>query len=142
MKESDLPNLPEWYDQLGSFNKDVVLKHRGYIPLFDELFIEDTVNSITFKELLKRYSVKSLNLIHIDTEGYDYEIIKMLPFSDIKIDLIQFEHKHLSNLNYKNALQLLSANGYKVHKTRVSDSIAIRKALLSILKNSKSKNIA
>ena len=80
MKKSDAINLPVFYDQIGSFNKEVVLKHRNAIPGFDALFMEDKVNAITFKQLVEKYAITALDLIHIDTEGYDYEILKMIDF--------------------------------------------------------------
>lgn len=128
-----MPNLPEWYDQLGSFKKEVVLKHRRDIPFFDELFIEDFVYAITFRELLEKYSIKKLNLIHIDTEGFDYEIIKMIPFADIDMDLIMFEHKHLSDSEFKKALRLLHRNGYRVGIKDGADAIAVKSYIMNNL---------
>jgi FkbM family methyltransferase len=131
LQRSNLPDLPEWYDQLGSFKKEVILKHRKIVPFFDDLLMEDTVNAITFKELLDKYSIKKLSLVHIDTEGYDFEIIKMIPFSDLGIDLIMFEHKHLSYPDYKQALRLLQGYGYEAHSVENSgDTIALKKVIL------------
>lgn len=134
LKKSDLPNLPEWYDQLGSFKKEVVLKHRNRVPFFDDLLIEDCVNAITFKELLEKYGLRNLHLIHIDTEGYDYEIIKMIPFADIEIELIMFEYKHLSYADYRKAVKLLNTMGYQVHSVgNQGDTVAIKKTILDRL---------
>lgn len=134
LQASDTPDLPEWYDQLGSFRKEVVLRHKGVVPYFDDLFIEDTVDAITFDELLKKHKVEHLNLVHIDTEGYDYEIIKTIPFDEIEIDLIMFEHRHLSNQEYKKAVKLLHSKGFEVHKSNEeSDTTAIKKHILEKL---------
>jgi FkbM family methyltransferase len=133
LEKSDLPDLPEWYDQLGSFKKEVVLKHRNAVPSFDDLFIKDSVNAITFKDLIKKHSVVNVNLIHIDTEGYDYEIIKMIPFKELNADIIMFEHKHLNDQDYFEAIKLLRKNGYKVGKKDFYDSIAVRRSVLKKL---------
>ncbi|NEU06783.1 FkbM family methyltransferase [Flavihumibacter sp. R14] len=137
LKQSNLPNLPGWYDQLGSFNKEVVEKHRSAIPDFDDLLIEDTVNGITFKQLLSKYSIVKLDVLHIDTEGYDYEILKMLPFETLTIDLIMFEHKHLTAQDYQMGLNLLRQNGFTVGLKDASDTIAIRTDILEASKKFK-----
>lgn len=130
LKKSDLPGLPVWYDQLGSFKKEVVMKHRDKVPFFDDLFLEDTVNAITFKDLLRKYDVHKVDLLHIDTEGYDYEIIKLIPLSEIDIDLIYFEHMHLADSDYKKAVRLLQGNGFIVRKKSGSDTIAVKNSVL------------
>lgn len=132
LQKSDLPDLPVWYDQLGSFNKEVVMKHQHSLPHFNDLFIEDTVNAITFYDLIQKYAIQDLNLVHIDTEGYDYEILKMIPFADINIDFIMFEHKHLSKSEYKEAKKMLQGFGYKCG-LKGADTIAVKKHLAPIL---------
>jgi FkbM family methyltransferase len=131
LKKCDLPGLPVWYDQLGSFKKEVVLKHRNLVPYFDELFIEDEVNAITFNDLIKKYSINKLDFLHIDTEGYDYEIINMVLLTNIEIEFIYFEHIHLSNFQYKSIIQNLQQNGYVVRKKNGSDTIALKNYVLS-----------
>ncbi len=130
LKKSDLKGLPMWYEQIGSFNKEVILKHKSRVPHFDELLIEDTVNAITFSELLNKHSLKQIDLIHMDTEGYDYEILKLIPFSTLNIELIMFEHIHLSDTNYKQAIALLKTNGFTVG-TIDEDVIAVNTGILS-----------
>ncbi len=126
LEKSDLPDLPYWYDQIGSFNKEVVEKHKPSIPHFDELFIEDSIDSITFPDLLKKHSMNDIDFIQIDTEGYDYEILKTIPFADLNIEFIMFENKHLSEQDYKSSIQLLKQNGYEVG-TKYKDTVGIKK---------------
>ena len=128
LQKSDLPNLPRWYEQLGSFNKEVVMKHRESIPSFDNLLVEDTVNSITFDDLLQKHSLPKVDLIHIDTEGYDFEILKMIPFANLNVELVMFEHIHLSDSDYKKAIKLMKNNGFKLYRKK-RDTIALKKEL-------------
>lgn len=132
LKKNNLPDVPIWYDQLGSFSKEVVEKHKSRIPHFDELLIEDMVNAITFKELLDKHSITQIDLIHIDTEGYDFEILKLIPFSSLNIELVMFEHIHLSDADYKLAIALLKQNGFTV-KTIDEDVIAINTKVMATL---------
>lgn len=138
LEKSNAPNLPYWYDQIGSFNKDVVLKHADLIPNFHELLIEDNVRAITFRDLLNKHSIKNIDLIQIDTEGYDFEILKMIPFSELKIDFIMFENQHLSNSDFKKAIKLLKSHGYKIG-SQYKDTIAIKKDILPLIKEANKK---
>jgi FkbM family methyltransferase len=128
LQRSNLPNLPRWYEQLGAFNKEVVMKHRESIPSFDDLLVEDTVNAITFDDLLQKYTLPKVNLIHIDTEGYDFEILKMIPFASLNVELVMFEHIHLSDSDYKRAIRLMKKNGFKLC-VKKRDTIALKKGL-------------
>ena len=73
-KHDDQKN-PFWYNQLGSFCKDVILSHRKHIPKFDKYFKEEEIETITFDSLIK--GINQIDLLHIDVEGYDLEIIKL-----------------------------------------------------------------
>lgn len=114
IEENNEPNNPIWYDQLGSFNKDVVLEQRKEIPNFDKHFIKEKVKCITFSMLLKKHEVINVDLLHIDTEGYDYEIIKIIPFDEIKPKTILYEHIHLSDEDKKRSIRLLEKQHYKI----------------------------
>ncbi len=135
LEKTSLPGLPDWYDQLGSFNKEVILKHRTAVPFFDDLFVEDNVNAITFATLLKKHEVSAVKLIHIDTEGYDFEILKMIPFQELKVELIMFEHVHLSNEDYKKAIRLLRSAGY-ILGIADTDTVGIHKDVWPLIKKS------
>ena len=136
LKKSDSEDLPFWYEQLGSLNKEVVLKHKDSIPNFDNLFIEDTVDAITFKNLVDKHSIKKIDFIQIDAEGYDYEILKMIPLSDFDVDFIMFENRHLPEKDYKQAIKMLKENGFQVG-TKYKDTIAVKKEIIPFLKPSK-----
>jgi hypothetical protein len=52
--------------------------------------------------------------LQIDTEGYEYEILKSTPFDKIKPRAIRCEYLHLNRLDYQNSINLLKKNGYSV----------------------------
>lgn len=134
LRKNDSPGLPDWYEQIGSFRKDVILKHRSQIPRFDELLLEEDVKTITFASLLKKHAVSRVDLLHSDTEGYDFEILKLIPFQDLNIGLVMFEHKHLSKEDYKSAKKLLERHGFVLKKRNRTDSIAVASGLLTSLR--------
>ena len=79
---------------------------------------------ISIQELLDKHRIKALDLLQIDTEGFDYEIIKMIDFKKIKPKLICFEHLHLSEATKRQCEEHLLKKGYRLEHFR-SDSLAI-----------------
>ena len=104
------PDLPLWFDQLGSFDKEIILKHlNGKL----EPFIEETkLKGITLKNLLSKNSVSSIDLLHIDTEGYDWKILSQLELDNYKPSIILFEHKHLVKSEKKQSVEFQLADYY------------------------------
>jgi FkbM family methyltransferase len=90
-----LPELPMWYDQLGSFDRHHIAKH------FPDARVEPFVRTVevmclTLDELLERYRVPSMDVLHVDTEGHDWNILKQIDLSRWSPRVILFEHAHLS----------------------------------------------
>jgi hypothetical protein len=65
-----------------------------------------------------------LDYLQIDTEGFDYEILKMIDFSIIKPKLIKFESVNLSISDKQSANLLLVCNGYYLFD-ELGDTVAI-----------------
>jgi FkbM family methyltransferase len=114
LKKTDDGNLPVWYDQLGSFNRDVILKHKAEIPDLEKHLITEKISCLTFNSLIRKHDLKKIDLIHIDTEGFDYEVIKLIDFSVISPDMIIYEHKHLSVEDNAACRRLLEQIGYSL----------------------------
>lgn len=114
IKKNNEANMFYWYDQLGSFKKSVVLKHKEMITNFNSYFIKEKVKCITLNNLIKENKVQKIDLIHIDTEGYDYELIKLIPFKRVKPKMILYENKHLSNKDKNKCEKYLEKNNYSL----------------------------
>ena len=115
LKQSSLP-LPPWYDELGSFCKDIILKHEKEIPNIEQYISVKKVKTSTLEALMQKHNVKKIHLLCIDTEGYDYEILKTFDFSKIKPTMILFEHKHLSDADRRESKTLLRKYNYSLLK--------------------------
>ncbi|CAM3671582.1 FkbM family methyltransferase [Flavobacterium chungbukense] len=107
-------NYPDWTKGTPSFNKD---HHKlGNIPEYD--IIEESVKCISFDALIKEYSINRIDLLQIDTEGYDLEIIKMINFNQISPRIISFEHgmrQGIINMNrFVECQTLLFENDYNI----------------------------
>ena len=113
--------LPQTYDQLSSFNKDHVKSlGEGVIPYI----LEIDVPCLSLPDLLDKHQVKKLDLLHIDVEGFDYQVLSQLDFSKYHPKVILYEHAHLSESEKKQAKTLLDQHGYGV-AVHGGDTLAI-----------------
>jgi FkbM family methyltransferase len=82
-------------------------------------FEKINAESITFNDLCIKHNITHINYLHIDTEGYDAEIIKSINFDNVEIDIIKYEywpfsencfkrHGDKSNLYGNNAMNFLN----------------------------------
>jgi FkbM family methyltransferase len=110
----DAAGLPAWAPMLASFDRDVVLRHESQIPNISD-FIEMTeVPCVTLSSLVKETGLDRIDLLQIDTEGWDYEILKLIDFDQMKPAIINYEHAHLNPDDWDAAVGLLVRNGYRV----------------------------
>lgn len=118
----DIPNLPFWVSQSSSLERDRVLgalyywkhvKKLADIPDdLDSAIVETQIPAMTILSLLQKYEVNKLDLLMMGTPGFDFEILKMFPFDQIKPSIICFEY--LSLPDPKACLQFLADHGYRV----------------------------
>ena len=90
----------------------------------------EEVEACTLMEAIESCKITSLDLLQIDTEGFDFEIIKMLDFKKITPLIIHYEHIHLSNKDKKKAGILLNMNEFFSFKSK-NDTIALSKKLIT-----------
>jgi FkbM family methyltransferase len=80
--------VPEWALGTASFNKSHVIK--AEVP---EEYVEAIqVPCVSLENLMEREDVNSIDLLQIDTEGYDSEIVRSIDFSKTRPSMIHFEH--------------------------------------------------
>lgn len=124
-------NLPAWTDGLGSFDKGNLILHKTDIPDINNQVVKELVNCITFNSLMKKYNVEHINILQIDTEGYDYDIIKLIDFDRFRPDMILLEYLHLTYYQYFAAINLLRSRNYSVYRNRGSmDMLAVDNEIL------------
>lgn len=114
------PGVPAWADCLASFSREHLVRN------FDNLkgeVEEITVPSITFSTLLEKYGLRDVDLLQIDTEGFDYEILKMIDFRTFRPAIINFEHLLLVGAIRQRCYALLCEQGYKITESGV-DAVA------------------
>lgn len=117
-----------WQHGVASFSRDHVLGH----PDVSEDAIEvQYVPCIDFNGLLDRHlEGVSVDILAIDTEGFDGEILAMIDWSRIRPRALRFEHKHLSSNEFADIRTMLSRFGYRLFITK-EDCTAVERGLTS-----------
>jgi FkbM family methyltransferase len=124
------PGVPHWAGLLASFERDVLLSHRRFLPAIDDLVREEPVECIPINELLEEAESDHVDLLLIDVEGYDHELVRALDIERFSPSIIRFEHVHLSSDQHGACLDRLIAHGYKVCLEQ-NDTLAYRPERLS-----------
>lgn len=122
----DSPELPDWSSGLGSFHRDIILKHKKFIPNIEDYLVVEKTHCITFEDLLEKHGVQKIDLLQIDTEGSDYKIIKSIDFDRIRPEIIRYEHVHLNDKDRRECIAILASRGYTVIEM-FPDTLAYRK---------------
>ena len=106
-----IPDLPPWYDQLGSFDPNHIKKHFG--NRVDEFILTEDILTVPLSILFERNGIDKIDILHIDTEGYDWIILKQLDLNKYSPEVILVEHVHLSDSS-KEELQSFLNRSYKI----------------------------
>ena len=123
LKASSFDKLKKhWASGIGSFNKLHLLNHKSKRFNIQETDIEEIqIQSIRFKDLVEKYSIKQIEKLIIDVEGSEYEILKDIDLKTTVIKKIIFEYKHFDGYQktgdkFKEILSKLNENNYKSTK--------------------------
>jgi FkbM family methyltransferase len=115
-----------WATGLASFNKEILEEDvkSGYVEVHakkegcllpenkDDLIAEESVKCISAATLFKIAGTERIDWLQIDTEGFDFEIIKMCNIGVTRPTVIVFENLHLSHTVKEECSNHLKLNGY------------------------------
>lgn len=105
-----------YFSEKSSYSK-FKKKITAFIYSKKETVIEKKVDVITLESFCKKNKIKKIDLLKIDTEGYEFNVLKGLKNYLTKVDVILFEHHYDSSLvkNYKfsDVHNLLIKNNFK-----------------------------
>lgn len=116
--EKYFDDLPNWFFQLASLKKEVILSHSKFDSRIKDLIVCEKVKVISINKLLSTYGFENINLLHLDTEGYDFEILNSFDFKAYHPDIILFEHKHLSLSELSIICNKIESNRYILFSTK------------------------
>lgn len=100
-----------WYDQIGSFKKEHLLKYAKQSSPFirEKLIVCKTLDKVVEDE-----NIDEVMILHIDAEGFDLEVLKSINISKILPNFIMLEHKHVPLLDLMIQVKELFVIGYEV----------------------------
>src|SRR5262249_30574421 len=124
-----MPRTDSLDDHLASFSLDVIRRHWRSIPDLDKRIKIEAVPCLTFASVIARSSLNRIDMLQIDTEGYDYEILKMVFAAGYRPPLLAFEWQHLSAREMEECKSDLLTRGYSWLLSK-SDVIAVRETAL------------
>ena len=118
-------DLPYWHDQLGSFDKNHITRTLG--DQMSPYIIEADVECQPLQAILDRNRVDAIDLLHIDTEGFDYQVLSQVDLKRYKPSVILFEHHLLTDDEFFKARKLLRRTGYRLRQYG-NDTLATRRS--------------
>ncbi len=118
-------DLPAWCGGLAGFSRQSIEKHEPFAPGISQRIVSMQVPTIPFADLLQEV-VGPLDLLQIDTEGFDAELLKIFPFDLSQPSIIHFERKHLSAETLDSSLIQLARYGYRFAFDGDEDMLALK----------------
>ena len=109
-----------WASGIGSFEKQHILNHKTKrFNVTDEHIETIDVQSLTFNELMNKYSISEIDKLQIDVEGAEYEILNSIDYKNMNINKILFESKHFDGTfnegkKLKSIKEKLLTNNFKL----------------------------
>ena len=133
VKENSILKLGKhWASGIGSFSKNHILEHKSKRFKVEQEDIEEIeVKFITFDDLVRNYSIESIDILQIDVEGAEYEILNSINYKRININSLQFESKHFDG-TFKEGEKLeiikkkLILEGYKLNQIDKENILAVK----------------
>ena len=133
VKENSILKLGKhWASGIGSFSKNHILEHKSKRFKVEQEDIEEIeVKFITFDDLVRNYSIESIDKLQIDVEGAEYEILNSIDYKKININSLQFESKHFDG-TFKEGEKLeiikkkLILEGYKLNQIDKENILAVK----------------
>ena len=116
--------VPDWAYGMASFDKRHLTKFQDTAVL--DRYVEVVpVPTMTFASLMAKHGMGHVSLLHIDTEGHDYEILKMVFAAGCFPPIINFEHQHLRGADLVACKQTLVEHQYR-YVNYGRDTLALR----------------
>jgi FkbM family methyltransferase len=116
---------PGWYDQVGSFDQGTFIKNISHGKELEKRITTVLLPVITFDELLKKNKFQNVDLLHTDTEGFDYKILRSINFAEYDIKLVIFEGEWMTQFELKEIIQYLKKFNYQIFQSGI-DYAAIK----------------
>ena len=115
-------DLPVWWDQLSGFDRGHIVR---MLPQVEPYVRAQPLPCVSFASLCAKHGIEGFDLLHIDTEGHDWSILRQVDLARHRPQVVVFEHKHLAAGEEAAALRHLRRHGYRCRRLR-NDVVAWR----------------
>ncbi len=113
VKTEAYDKYPDWAKGIASFNPS----HHKVLNIETSDIFEVLVACDHLMNIIKEnVENKEIDYFQVDTEGFDYEVIKMIDFKIIKPKILKFESVSLSLEDINSVNNLLKEQGYYIFK--------------------------
>jgi FkbM family methyltransferase len=110
-----------WGDLVGSLDRNHIFKCKP--SLSDKEIKTLQVECVTLQDIIDKYQLNRIDVLHMDAEGHDEAILLSINFEKIKPKIIMFEHVHMSFEGYLACTNHLYSHGYSHIHTSERDTI-------------------
>jgi len=101
-------------DVFGSLSEHAVRTSAEiFVPTEHRRIVRTTVPCLTLRSLCRRHRVERIDLLVIDVEGYDFEVVKQVDFTELRPRLLAYEHLLLSPADREACEALVRDHGYE-----------------------------
>ncbi len=107
-------------DQLGSLDRAVLLSHEDQVPDIEDHLVRIEVPCVSFDTLLRRHAIGRIDVLSLDTEGYDGKLLRSFPWHRLRPRLVAYEHDHLEQPERDATEKLLRELGYELSRSRTN----------------------
>ena len=125
LEDSASVQIPAFAKGVGSFSRAnvelVILEHPELAPSIRER----QVPCMTLTDIVKTAALPVVEVLVVDTEGYDAQVILQADFNTWKTHTVIFEHKLLSADEMKQTTDFLERAGFRCESDRF-DTLAVR----------------
>ena len=125
-------DLPDWCDALASFDREHLVRHKEHVPNIEQYITEIEIETATFESVFLRNQIEHVDLLQIDTEGFDAEILRLFPFETYRPAIVNFERIHLPLPVLNDALDRLAKYGYLFALNGSQDLMAFNESYLPV----------
>jgi len=115
-----------------SLDRRHLVKQSRYMPGSEEQIEEIKVTALSLDSLFAKHSISCIDLLQVDTEGYDYEIVRMTMNTSVRPAIINYERVNLSVNQQYRCRTLLDSQGYAM-MDHGGDTLAIRESEFQVL---------
>lgn len=114
--QENISSLPEWVKGLGTFDPEVLMTHKWAIPDLERYVIKERIECISFGDLLEKHRIGKIDLLIVDTEGYDYEILQQIDFKSMAPAILVYEHQYIDKTRRAGLEHALRGRGYRLSR--------------------------